>query len=90
MAFLPQTIVVYDIWFVFLPQTIVVYVIWFVFLPDSTSFLEDLNTRTLLHTINVTDPTGDPVSCTLNPPSAVFDVSIIPSNTGKVLYVYGI
>ena len=45
-----------------------------------------MSTRTLLHTLNVTDPTGDVFTCTLNPTSALFDVSVIPSDTG-VYYV---
>ncbi|VDI29014.1 Hypothetical predicted protein [Mytilus galloprovincialis] len=50
-------------------------------LPDSVSFLEDDNTNTLLHRINVTDFEGDLVTCSLNPTSTIFDVSLIPPST---------
>ncbi|XP_063447858.1 uncharacterized protein LOC134727406 [Mytilus trossulus] len=52
-------------------------------LPDSVSFLEDWNTNTLLHKLNVTDAESDTVTCTLNPISTIYDVSLIPpSNNG--------
>ena len=56
-------------------------------LPDSTSFLEDLYTNTLLHTINVTDATGDAVTCTLNPNSSIFHVSLLPPHNTGMYYL---
>ncbi|CAC5396996.1 FAT4 [Mytilus coruscus] len=59
-------------------------------LPDSASFLEDLNTNTLLHKLTVTDAESDTVTCTLNPSSTIYDVSLIPpSNTGYGIYLTG-
>ncbi|VDI50206.1 Hypothetical predicted protein, partial [Mytilus galloprovincialis] len=59
-------------------------------LPDSVSFLEDLNTNTLLHTLNVTDAESDTVTCTLNPTSTIYDISLIPPlNTGYGIYLTG-
>ncbi|CAG2199308.1 unnamed protein product [Mytilus edulis] len=52
-------------------------------LPDSVSLLEDINTNTLLHTLNVTDIEGDNITCVLNPNSSLFEVTLIPpSNIG--------
>ncbi|CAG2207431.1 FAT4 [Mytilus edulis] len=59
-------------------------------LPDSVSFLEDWNTNTLLHTLTVTDAESDIITCTLNPTSTIYDVSLIPpSNTGYGIYLTG-
>lgn len=52
-------------------------------LPDTTSLSEDANTNTLLHTLIVTDAESNTITCTLNPTSTIFDVSLIaPANTG--------
>ncbi|CAC5377744.1 unnamed protein product [Mytilus coruscus] len=60
-------------------------------LPDSVSLLEDVNTNTLLHTLNVTDIEGDNITCVLNPNSSLFEVSLIPpSNIGGTNLNYDI
>ncbi|XP_076076457.1 protocadherin Fat 1-like [Mytilus galloprovincialis] len=59
-------------------------------LPDSTSLIEDANTSTLLHTLTVTDAESDTITCTLNPTSAIFDISLIaPANTAYGIYLTG-
>ncbi|CAC5377748.1 FAT4 [Mytilus coruscus] len=59
-------------------------------LPDSVSLLEDVNTNTLLHTLNVTDMEGDNITCVLNPNSSLFEVSLIPpSNIEYGIYLIG-
>ncbi|VDI42303.1 Hypothetical predicted protein [Mytilus galloprovincialis] len=59
-------------------------------LPDSVSLLENVNTNTLLHTLNVTDMDGDNITCKLNPNSTIFEVTLIPpSNTEYGIYLKG-
>ncbi|XP_063416621.1 protocadherin Fat 4-like [Mytilus trossulus] len=59
-------------------------------LPDTVSFLEDANTNTLLHPINVTDFEGDVISCYLIPTSTVFDISLVtPPNNEYGIYLIG-
>ncbi|CAC5398928.1 unnamed protein product [Mytilus coruscus] len=59
-------------------------------LPDTVSFLEDVNTNTLLHTINVTDFEGDVISCYLVPTSTLFDISLVqPLNNENGIYLTG-
>ncbi|XP_052063137.1 protocadherin-23-like [Mytilus californianus] len=59
-------------------------------LPDSVSLLEDVNTNTLLHTLNVTDIEGDNITCLLNSNSSLFEVTLIPpSNTEYGIYLKG-
>ncbi|CAC5398927.1 unnamed protein product [Mytilus coruscus] len=59
-------------------------------LPDTTSFSEDANTNTFLHTLTVTDAESDTITCTLNPTSSIFDVSLIPpGNTAYGIYLTG-
>jgi len=50
-------------------------------LPDTTSISEDLSTRTLIHTLNVTDvDVADVPICLLNSHTSLFDVSTITSS----------
>ncbi|XP_052063136.1 cadherin-23-like [Mytilus californianus] len=59
-------------------------------LPNSTSLSEDVNTNTLLHTLNVTDTEGDNITCLLTTNSSLFAVSLIPPfNTDYGIYLTG-
>ncbi|VDI29019.1 Hypothetical predicted protein [Mytilus galloprovincialis] len=59
-------------------------------LPDTVSFLEDDNTNTLLHRLNVTDFEGDVISCSLIPTSTLFDISLVqPPNNEYGIYLTG-
>ena len=52
-------------------------------LPDTTSISEDLSTRTLLHTLDVTDvDVPDTVTCVLNTHTTLFEiVNDLPSSS---------
>ena len=52
-------------------------------LPDTTSISEDLSTRTLIHTLNVTDvDVADVHTCVLNSHTSIFDVSKVTPSSG--------
>ncbi|XP_063447855.1 protocadherin Fat 4-like [Mytilus trossulus] len=60
-------------------------------LPTTESISEDLNTRTLVHTLNVTDVnTADTVTCAFNPNNALFELSKIqPASVDYGVFLVG-
>ena len=55
-------------------------------LPDTASISEDVSTRTLIHTLNVTDvDVADVHTCVLNSHTSIFDVSKITPSSGLYL-----
>ncbi|VDI04803.1 Hypothetical predicted protein [Mytilus galloprovincialis] len=60
-------------------------------LPTTESISEDLNTRTLVHSLNVTDVnTADIVTCAFNPNNALFELSkILPASVDYGVFLVG-